>query len=55
MDRNPYSPPQTDVRETVQPDTAGPRPVQVSIAVWLFWIEFGLSVIQTGVEFSPAE
>jgi hypothetical protein len=53
MDRNPYSPPQADVRETVQPDTAGPRPVQVSIAVWLFWIEFALSVIQTGVDFSP--
>lgn len=54
MDRNPYSPPQTEVRETVQPDTAGPRPVQVSIAVWLFWIEFGLSVIQVGLDLYSA-
>ena len=48
MERNPYSPPQADVRETVEPDTAGPRPTQVTVAVRLFWIEFALSVIDTG-------
>ncbi len=50
MDRNPYSPPQTDVRETVQPDTAGPRPARVSLAVRLFWIEFALSVVHGGLD-----
>jgi hypothetical protein len=54
MDRNPYSPPQTDVRETVQPDTAGPRPARVSLAVRLFWIEFGLSVVQVGLDLYSA-
>jgi hypothetical protein len=54
MDRNPYSPPQTDVRETVQPDTAGPRPARVSLAVRLFWIEFGLSVVQVGSDLYSA-
>ena len=54
MDRNPYSPPQTDVRETVEPDRAGPRPARVTLAVRLFWIEFALSVIDGGWSFYSA-
>ena len=54
MDRNPYSPPQTDVRETVEPDLAGPRPARVALAVQLFWIEFALSVVQGGLDFYSA-
>jgi hypothetical protein len=50
MDRNPYSPPQTDVREIVEPDPAGPRPARVALAVRLFWIEFALSVVQVGLD-----
>jgi hypothetical protein len=54
MDRNPYSPPQTDVRETVEPDRAGPRPARVTLAVRLFWTEFALSVIDSGWSFFSA-
>jgi hypothetical protein len=54
MDRNPYSPPQADVRETVEPDPAGPRPARVTLAVRLFWIEFALSVIDGGWSFYSA-
>jgi hypothetical protein len=44
MDRNPYSPPQTEVREAVEP-AAGPRPRQVTWAVRLLWAEFALSIL----------
>jgi hypothetical protein len=44
MDRNPYSPPQTEVREAVEP-AAGPRPGQVTWAVRLLWAEFALSIL----------
>jgi hypothetical protein len=54
MDRNPYSPPQTEVRESVEPDLAGPRPAQVAVAVRLFWIEFALSVVQGGLDLYSA-
>ena len=54
MERNPYSPPQSDVRETVEPDRAGPRPARVTLAVRLFWIEFALSVIDGGWSFYSA-
>jgi hypothetical protein len=49
MDRNPYSPPQTDVREAVAPDLAGPRPKPVTWAVRLLWIELALSVLDGGL------
>jgi hypothetical protein len=54
MDRNPYSPPQTEVREPVEPDPAGPRPARVAVAVRLFWIEFAVSVVQGGLDFYSA-
>jgi hypothetical protein len=47
MNRNPYSAPQTDVRETVQPDTAGPRPARVSLAVR------GFVAIRQGISADP--
>ncbi len=49
MDRNPYSPPQTDVREAVEADLTGPRPKQVTWAVRLFWIELAVSVLDAGL------
>jgi hypothetical protein len=49
MDRNPYSPPQTEVREAVEPDRAGPRPGQVTWAVRLFWAEFILSLLDVAL------
>jgi hypothetical protein len=49
MDRNPYSPPQTEVREAVEPDLAGPWPKQVTWAVRLLWTELALSVLDSGL------
>jgi len=49
MDHNPYSPPQTEVREA-PPVDVGPRPKQVTLAVRLFWVEFALSVLQFAVQ-----
>ena len=46
MDHNPYSPPQTEVREPVEPEDAIPRPRQVTWAVWCFWTELALGVPQ---------
>ena len=45
MDHNPYSPPQTEVREAPAED-AGPRPRQVTLAVRVFWAEFAVSGVQ---------
>lgn len=47
MDHNPYSPPQTEVRETLAPDHALPRPKQVYVAVWLLSIELAVSLVQS--------
>lgn len=46
MDHNPYSPPQTEVREPLPPDHAVPRPRQVYVAVWFLWIEVALDILQ---------
>jgi len=45
-DHNPYSPPQTEVREPVEPEDAIPRPRQVTWAVRCFWTELALGVPQ---------
>ena len=45
VDRNPYAPPQAEVGEVVQPEGRGPRPVQVTWAVNLFWVDLALSVV----------
>jgi uncharacterized membrane protein (DUF2068 family) len=45
MDHNPYSPPQTEVREAPADDT-GARPRQVTLAVRLFWAELAVGVVQ---------
>jgi hypothetical protein len=45
MDHNPYSPPQTEVREPASPNEIGARPKQVTLAVRLFWVEFAVSVV----------
>jgi hypothetical protein len=54
MDHNPYSPPQTEVREA-PPVDAGPRPMQVTLAVRLFWVEFAVSVVEFAVYFSSKD
>ena len=54
-DLNPYSPPQTEVREPLAPDHAVPRPRQVSWAVWLLWTELALDVLQIVVDVRPTE
>ena len=46
-DHNPYSPPQTEVREPLDPDHAAPRPRRVTLALWFLWAEFALSVTQS--------
>jgi uncharacterized membrane protein (DUF2068 family) len=45
MDHNPYSPPQTEVREA-PPDDIEQRPRQVKLAVRLFWVELVVGVVQ---------
>ena len=55
MDHNPYSPPQTEVREPVEPEDAIPRPRQVTWAVWCFWTELALGVPQLILQFSNGE
>jgi hypothetical protein len=51
MDHNPYSPPQTEVREAPSVD-AGPRPKQVTLAVRLFWVELAVGAVQYAVRLS---
>ena len=55
MDHNPYSPPQTEVREPVAPEDAIPRPRQVTWAVWCFWTELALGVPQFFLQLSNGE
>jgi hypothetical protein len=55
MDHNPYSPPQTEVREPVAPEDAIPRPKQVTWAVRLFWTELVLGVPQLILQLSNGE
>jgi hypothetical protein len=55
MDHNPYSPPQTEVREPVAPEDAIPRPRQVTWAVWCFWTELVLGVPQFILQLSDPE
>ena len=55
MDHNPYSPPQTEVREPVVPEDAIPRPRQVTWAVWCFWTELALGVPQLILQLSNGE
>jgi uncharacterized membrane protein (DUF2068 family) len=49
MDHNPYSPPQTEVLEAPSED-AGPRPRQVTLAVYLFWGDSVLSAAEDAVQ-----
>jgi len=55
MDHNPYSPPQTEVREPVESEDAIPRPRQVTWAVWCFWTELALVVPQFLLQLSDGE
>jgi hypothetical protein len=55
MDHNPYSPPQTEVREPVELEEAIPRPRQVTWAVWCFWTELALGVPQLILQLSNGE
>jgi hypothetical protein len=55
MDHNPYSPPQTEVREPVAREDAIPRPKQVTWAVRLFWTELALGVPQLILQLSNGE
>jgi hypothetical protein len=55
MDHNPYSPPQTEVREPINPDDAGPRPRQVTWAVQCFWVELALGVPQTALQIANGQ
>ena len=50
MDHNPYSPPQTEVREPVAPEDAIPRPRQATWAVRVLWVECALSGVQAILE-----
>jgi len=52
---NPYSPPQTEVREPVLPDEIGARPRQVTLAVCLFWVEFAVSIVSFAVQMLSRE
>lgn len=52
MDHNPYSPPQTEVRELPDPGDAVPRPGRVTLALWFLWVEFALSATQAVVQLS---
>jgi len=55
MDHNPYSPPQTEVREPVAPEDTIPRPMQVTWAVRCFWTELALGVPQFILQLSNGE
>ena len=55
MDHNPYSPPQTEVREPVAPEDTIPRPRQVTWAVRCFWTELALGVPQFILQLSNGE
>jgi len=55
MDHNPYSPPQTEVREPVAPEDAIPRPKQVTWAVRCFWTELALGVPELILQLSNGE
>jgi uncharacterized membrane protein len=50
MDHNPYSPPQTEVREPLAPEDAILRPRQVTWAVRVLWVECAVSGVQVILE-----
>jgi hypothetical protein len=55
MEHNPYSPPQTEVREPVAPEDTMPRPMQVTWAVWCFWTELALGLPQFILQLSNGQ
>jgi len=49
VSRNPYAPPGAPVADPPLTEPRGPRPAQVTWAVRLFWVDLGLSVLQSSL------